>query len=209
MATFTDDFSGGVGNFTTKRNGIASTSGAASAAVANDDCYSYCNALTPGADQYAQVQLTATVSATQAVACRQAATTNREGYYGGHDQTNGGNTRYRIWKWNGGATYNNLAEHGSESASASDVYKLTCQDESGDVRLKLYVNGVEKLSVLDNGTLGAKLTSGRVGVGVYHSATGAALIDNFEGGDLGGASGVRRRGGTSGGMQRLEGGLRS
>ena len=183
MAYTTDDFAGGVGNFTGKRNGIASVSNAAGVDTAGDDCCVYNNVVTCATQtQTSIIKNAGTRGTILGAGVRQTTAANRGGYYGGHNNADFGSYLYTIWKWTEAGVQTQLAVHGSLSApvGSTEQYELRGTVNGSNVDLELFVNGVSRLTVQD--TAGV-LSGTRVGFAIANGSTGVAIADDFAGGD--------------------------
>lgn len=209
MATLaTDDFNradaGTLGaNWTAKRHNPGIFSNQVDVTVASDENISRYSGVAWPNDQWAQATCVVGAAATrvQAVGIRLEAAASRQGYYGGHDRFNTGDGARRIWKWVG-ATWTSLASE-SINIAASDVIYVEVQGST----LKLFVNGVERLSSTDT-----SLTLGQAGMIVGDAAVDVALLDDWSGGDFASAvpgagfqPGTSRHPGRSPGVGALSG----
>jgi hypothetical protein len=180
MAFVTANFDTDVSAITNKLSTVASTSGGVSITDTGSNGYWYINTVTAGTQtQTAKGTITSTLAAHEwAVGVRQTTAATKGGYYGGHQHSEYGSFLYRIWKWTEANVLTDLAVHGSQVATLSDVVELRV---TGTADLELFVNGTSILTVTDGS---AQLTGTRVGGALFHSATAVKLFDNFEGGDF-------------------------
>jgi hypothetical protein len=145
------------------------------------DAFTYYNGATWPNDQYAQVTALVGAAAGRAlcVGVRIPAgggANGRDGYWGGMDQANFGDANRRIFKWVG-ATQTSLATE-AIAIAVSDVIRLEVQGTT----IKLFINGVERLSITDSA-----FSAGNAGLHVSNSAVDVSLLDDWSGGDFGGA----------------------
>lgn len=162
-------------NWTNKRNSPGIVSNQVDITTTADTNVAYHNASTPPADAWCQGKAIVVPSSgiTVGVGVRLGTAANPEGYWGGGDGFNTGDANRRLWKVVV-STWTSIASEGVNVA-ANDI--LYCEAQGTTV--KLFVNGVEELSVTD-----ASLNSGRGGVYLAHGTANVALLDDWSVGDF-------------------------
>lgn len=161
-------------------NDLGIFSNQADVGTAAADCgNAYDGAINWPNDQYAQVKFAALGSSETLLWVRGEAVTGitKNGYQGGTDFGNEGNQFTVILKRVASA-WTELANLGSAGIAAGDTVYLEVKG-SAPGTIKLFVNGIEKLSVTDS-----SISSGKPGLSAIHSAGDVALFDDFEAGDF-------------------------
>lgn len=162
-------------NWTNKRNSPGVFSNQADITTTADANAAYYNAVALPDDAWCQgTVITAPASGTAVgVGVRLGTAANPQGYYGGGDGFNSGDANRRIWKVVT-STWTSIASE-AVNVAANDV--IYCEAQGTTV--KLFVNGVEELSVTD-----ASLTTGRGGVYLAHGTANVALLEDWSMGDF-------------------------
>lgn len=143
-------------------------------------CLAYWNQFTWPNDQWSQVTavISSAASTGFAAGVRMSLTT-RNGYYGGANFSQFGDDNRHLWKYVG----DTLTDLGTDGVAvvANDVLYVEIQGTT----LKLFVNGVQKISVTDS-----SIASGPAGLFVSHGTADIAMLDNWSGGDFSTAASV-------------------
>jgi hypothetical protein len=145
--------------------------------VTGSRCGNTYTAVTWPDDHYSKATVVALPSNTWAVLVRMQVGASRNYYAAGVNPNDFGDSQTRIWKEVAGVE-TGLATSGTVDITAGSVVELDIQSTT----LTCKVDGITKVSVTDG-----SFPSGTPGILLQHTAINVGLLDNWEGGDFGGA----------------------